>query len=71
MGAVGAWIRLDVRRRWRSALSAGTVMTYVAPRALWAAALVGAGAVVAANVLAGLPARRAARTPVASILRAE
>ena len=48
-----------------------TPLAYQPPVALWALALIGPLALVAANLLAAWPARRAARLRTARILRAE
>jgi hypothetical protein len=48
-----------------------TPMQYVAPTAAWAMVIAVPAALVAANVLAAIPGRRAARMKVASVLRAE
>jgi ABC-type lipoprotein release transport system permease subunit len=47
------------------------MLAYHAPVALWALALIGPLALVAANLLAAWPARRAARLRTAHILRTE
>jgi hypothetical protein len=52
------WLRLEVRRRWRSLLVLALLL--IAPVAL-----------VAANLLAAWPARRAARLRAGQILRTE
>jgi len=55
---------------WRAAADM-TPLAYHPPVALWALALIGPLALVAANLLAAWPARRAARLRTAHILRAE
>jgi hypothetical protein len=58
------------RTLWRAAADM-TPLAYHAPVALWALALIGPLALVAANLLAAWPARRAARLRTAHILRTE
>jgi hypothetical protein len=58
------------RTLWRAAADM-TPLAYQPPVALWALALIGPLALVAANLLAAWPARRAARLRTARILRAE
>jgi hypothetical protein len=58
------------RTAWR--VVAGYVpLDYVPPTAIWALVLVGPVTLLVVNLEAAWPARRAARTPVATILRAE
>jgi hypothetical protein len=58
------------RTLWRAAADM-TPLAYYPPVALWALALIGPVALVAANLLAAWPARRAARLRTAHILRTE
>ena len=58
------------RTLWRAAADM-TPLAYHPPVALWALALIGPVALVAANLLAAWPARRAARLRTAHILRTE
>ena len=58
------------RAIWRS-VADSTPLKYVPPVALVALLLVGPAAIVLANMLAALPARRAARLRAAEVLRTE
>lgn len=75
LAAVGAGFGIPLgialgRATWRL-VAASTPLAYTPPLAVWALALAGPLALVAANLLAAWPGHRAARLAVARILRAE
>jgi ABC-type antimicrobial peptide transport system permease subunit len=58
------------RAVWR-VVAHGTPVQYTAPLTIWTLALIVPAALLAANLLAALPARQAARLRIAEVLRAE